>query len=514
MICSSSRVRFHYGHPDVFDRLFHLTRGGISKASKVINLSEDIFAGFNSTLREGNVTHHEYIQVGKGRDVGLNQISMFEAKIANGNGEQTLSRDIYRLGHRFDFFRMLSCYFTTIGFYFSTMLTVLTVYVFLYGRLYLVLSGLEKALSTQRAIRDNKALQLQLAPVFFTFSLGTKTHYYGRTLLHGGSAYRATGRGFVVFHAKFADNYRLYSRSHFVKGIELMILLIVFHIFGRSYRGVVAYVLITISMWFMVGTWLFAPFLFNPSGFEWQKILDDYTDWNKWINNRGGIGVHPDKSWESWWESEQEHLRYSGKRGIIVEILLSLRFFLFQYGLVYHISIVDKTRSFLVYGVSWIVIILVLFLMKAVSVGRRRLSANFQLLFRFIEGFIFIAFISVVIILIALPHMTIRDIIVCLLAFLPTGWGLLLIAQACKPLIQQAGFWGSVRTLARGYEIVMGLLLFTPVAFLAWFPFVSEFQTRMLFNQAFSRGLQISRILGGPRKDRTLYTKKLQNYAY
>jgi callose synthase len=77
--------------------------------------------GFNSTLREGNVTHHEYIQVGKGRDVGLQQISTFEAKIANGNGEQTLSRDMYRLGHRFDFFRMLSCYFTTVGFYFSTL---------------------------------------------------------------------------------------------------------------------------------------------------------------------------------------------------------------------------------------------------------------------------------------------------------------------------------------------------------------------------------------------------------
>jgi callose synthase len=35
----------HYGHPDVFDRVFHITRGGISKASRVINLSEDIFAG-------------------------------------------------------------------------------------------------------------------------------------------------------------------------------------------------------------------------------------------------------------------------------------------------------------------------------------------------------------------------------------------------------------------------------------------------------------------------------------
>lgn len=142
------RVRFHYGHPDIFDRIFHITRGGISKASRVINLSEDIFAGisyfneddrqigstcqlivlisliltgYNSTLRGGFVTHHEYIQVGKGRDVGMNQISLFEAKVANGNGEQTLSRDVYRLGRRFDFYRMMSFYFTTVGFYFSSM---------------------------------------------------------------------------------------------------------------------------------------------------------------------------------------------------------------------------------------------------------------------------------------------------------------------------------------------------------------------------------------------------------
>ncbi|URD74284.1 callose synthase [Musa troglodytarum] len=535
------RVRFHYGHPDVFDRLFHLTRGGVSKASKIINLS------FNSTLREGNVTHHEYMQVGKGRDVGLNQISLFEAKIANGNGEQTLSRDIYRLGHRFDFFRMLSCYFTTVGFYFSTLVTVLTVYVFLYGRLYLVLSGLDEALATGKKFMHNQPLQvalasqsfvqlgflmalpmvmesglergfrnalsefilmqLQLASVFFTFSLGTKTHYYGRTLLHGGAEYRATGRGFVVFHAKFADNYRLYSRSHFVKGLELLILLIVYEIFGQSYRGPVAYIFITVSMWFMVGTWLFSPFLFNPSGFEWQKIVDDWTDWNKWISSRGGIGVPPDKSWESWWEKEQEHLRYTGKRGIIVEIVLALRFLIYQYGLVYHLNITKHTRSVLVYGISWLVILGILFIMKAVSVGRRRFSAEFQLVFRLVKGLIFIAFISILIILIAIAHMTVQDILVCFLAFMPTGWGLLLIAQACKPLVP-SNFWGSIKALARGYEIIMGLLLFTPIAFLAWFPFVSEFQTRMLFNQAFSRGLQISRILGGPKKDRSSKNKE------
>ncbi|BAF18897.1 Os06g0182300, partial [Oryza sativa Japonica Group] len=243
VLANPLKVRFHYGHPDVFDRIFHITRGGISKASCGINLSEDIFAGFNSTLRRGNVTHHEYIQVGKGRDVGLNQISLFEAKVACGNGEQTLSRDIYRLGHRFDFFRMLSCYFTTVGFYISSMMVVIIVYVFLYGRLYLALSGLELAIMKQARMRGNTALQaamgsqsivqlgllmalpmfmeiglergfrsalgdfiimqLQLCSVFFTFSLGTKSHYFGRTILHGGAKYKATGRGFVVRHVKF-----------------------------------------------------------------------------------------------------------------------------------------------------------------------------------------------------------------------------------------------------------------------------------------------------------------------
>jgi len=41
-------------------------------------------------------------------------------------------------------------------------------------------------------------------------------HYFGCTLLHGGTKYKATGCGFVVCHEKFKDNYRIYSRSHFV----------------------------------------------------------------------------------------------------------------------------------------------------------------------------------------------------------------------------------------------------------------------------------------------------------
>jgi len=68
--------------------------------------------------------------------------------------------------------------------------------------------------------------------------------------------------------------------------------------------------------------------------------------------------------------------------------------------------------------------------------------------------------------------------------------------------LKWVGFWDSIKELARGYECIMGLIIFMPIALLSWFPFMSEFQTRLLFNQAFSRGLQISMILAG-RKEKT-----------
>ncbi|PKI42249.1 hypothetical protein CRG98_037365 [Punica granatum] len=284
------RVRFPYGHPDVFDRIFHITRGGISKASRGINLSEEIF----------------------------------EAKVARGNGEQTLSRDLYRLGHRFDFFRMLSCYFTTVGFYVSAMLVVLVLYAYLYGRLYLSLSGLEKSIikvartggndplkaamasqsvvqlellmalpmvmeiglerGVRTALGDIIIMQLQLAAVFFTFSLGTKAHCFGRTILQGVAKCRTAGRGFVVRHEKFAENYRIYSRSHFVKGVGLMVLLIS-----------------------LPDLWL---------GSNRNRLYAPHD-------------VHV--SWESWWDEEQEHLQYTGWLGRFWEVILALRFFVYRH---------------------------------------------------------------------------------------------------------------------------------------------------------------------------------------
>lgn len=528
------KVRMHYGHPDVFDRVFHITRGGISKASRVINISEDIFAGFNTTLRQGNITHHEYIQVGKGRDVGLNQIALFEGKVAGGNGEQVLSRDVYRLGQLFDFFRMLSFYFTTVGYYVCTMMTVLTVYVFLYGRAYLAFSGLDNAISVSAKKMGNTALdaalnaqflvqigvftaipmimgfilelgllkavfsfitmQLQLCSVFFTFSLGTRTHYFGRTILHGGAKYRATGRGFVVRHIKFAENYRLYSRSHFVKALEVALLLIVYIAYGYTDGGALSFVLLTLSSWFLVISWLFAPYIFNPSGFEWQKTVDDFEDWTSWLLYKGGVGVKGDNSWESWWEEEQAHIQTL--RGRILETILSLRFLIFQYGIVYKLHLTGKDRSIAIYGFSWVVLVCFVMIFKVFTYSPKR-STSFQLLMRFMQGIASLGLVAALCLIVAFTDLSIPDLFASFLAFIATGWTILSIAIAWKRIVWSLGLWDSVREFARMYDAGMGVLIFVPIAFLSWFPFVSTFQSRLLFNQAFSRGLEISLILAG-----------------
>ncbi|KAI3714043.1 hypothetical protein L1987_72633 [Smallanthus sonchifolius] len=490
VLANPLKIRLHYGHPDVFDRFWFLTRGGISKASRLINLSEDIFAGFNCTLRGGNVTHHEYIQVGKGRDVGLNQISMFEAKVASGNGEQVLSRDVYRLGHRLDFFRMLSFFYTSVGFFFNTMMLSLAVYAFLWGRLYLALSGVENSVAgntnTNGALRtilnqqfivqlglftvlpmiventlefgfhaaiwDFITMQLQFSSLFYSFSLGTRSHYFGRTILHGGAKYRATGRGFVVEHKKFAENYRLYARSHFIKAIELGLILTVYAGYSPVAKGTFTYIALTISSWFLVVSWIMAPFVFNPSGFDRLKTVYDYDDFMRWIWFRGGVFAKPEQSWERWWYEEQDHLRISGLYGKLLEVILDLRFFFFQYGIVYQMGIAAGSTSIAVYILSWIYVVAALGMYSVIVHARGKYSAREHIYYRLVQILVIALVIVVIISLMVFTEFKFLDIFTSLLAFIPTGWGLLLIAQVFRPVLEETMIWGTVVSVARLYD--------------------------------------------------------------
>ena len=61
-------VRMDYGHPDFMDGFWCSNRGSVSKASPHINLTEDIFAGINVSIREKRSIHVDYLEWEKGRE--------------------------------------------------------------------------------------------------------------------------------------------------------------------------------------------------------------------------------------------------------------------------------------------------------------------------------------------------------------------------------------------------------------------------------------------------------------
>lgn len=60
--------------------------------------------------------------------------------------------------------------------------------------------------------------------------------------------------------------------------------------------------------------------------------------------------------------------------------------------------------------------------------ARLRLGTDFQLLFRIIKVSVFVAFLTILITLMAYRLLLPRDIFLCMLALIPTGWGLLLVS--------------------------------------------------------------------------------------
>lgn len=58
-----------------------MTNGGVSKATKSLHVSEDVFGGYNVMLRGRDITYVDYHAVGKGRDMGFETILAFEGKV-------------------------------------------------------------------------------------------------------------------------------------------------------------------------------------------------------------------------------------------------------------------------------------------------------------------------------------------------------------------------------------------------------------------------------------------------
>ena len=106
---------------------------------------------------------------------------------------------------------------------------------------------------------------------------------------------------------------------------------------------------------------------------------DDFTLISLQVGKGRDVGLNQiaRESWEAWWDEEQAHI--CSLRGRIFETLLSLRFFIFQFGIVYKLHATGNDTSLKVYSWSWIVLA-GLILIFNIFTFRQKVSVNFQLL--------------------------------------------------------------------------------------------------------------------------------------
>lgn len=508
------RIRQHYGHPDIFDKLFFCTRGGMSKASKGINLSEDIFAGYNNSIRGGEVQFKEYKQVGKGRDVGMQQIYKFEAKLAQGAAEQSLSRDTNRLGLRLDFFRLVSFYFGGLGYYIGNFITVATIVFVVYFMLALAVFEVEKI--GERKITPEGTLQMMLAgmgilntlpmlatlmvekglatalmtvaqifvsggPMYFMFHIQTRAHYFYQTLLAGGAQYRATGRGFVTHHSSFDDLYRFFATSHFYLGFELAASLIIILLTSSAHQ----YIGRTWSLWLASVSFMFAPFWFNPLSFEWGKVVEDYKKWMRWMSGTGGGGSH---SWEVWWREENEYISKVGFGQKLQFMMKPIFYTIIGVGIA--MPKVQNMEALTPLEVKQLVRTLVLYACLFVgSVVIDKCGKRFSPWIRrsgklIISTSVFCCFVSLCVV-----HY----------AYIRVAVGLYYIFAAASSVGVILG-WTGLKLTYQIHDLIIGHCLFLVLFIFAALQFPKDIQTWLLFHNALSQGVVIEDILKYARR--------------
>jgi len=318
-------ARYHYGHPDMLSKTAMIAQGGVSKATKGLNLSEDVFTGMDAVLRGQTVVHREYYQVGKGRDMGFTSILNFFVKLSKGTARMTTTRQAHRLGTRLSVGRLLGFYYAHAGYYVGQLHWYHSTYgvlslIFLgalcegtgllpaaansvavlanliYGPLFglflasslLPLSAVllvERGLIT--AVLHPLRLVLTGSAFYFIFQSRCVGHQLSDEYAFGGASYLATGRGLGIHRNDFKSLYCSFAVPAFYPGLELMCFLMLAPFACPTQE-------IRPSVWvFGLMTplaLLYSPALFNPQCFELRTLLVDLVDWFAWLADTGPSG--------------------------------------------------------------------------------------------------------------------------------------------------------------------------------------------------------------------------------
>ncbi|CAE7418607.1 GSC2 [Symbiodinium necroappetens] len=309
-------VRMHYGHPDIMNKNYMNQQGGVSKATKHTNLSEDIFAGTDFTLRgEGReIRHVEWMKLLKGRDLGFNSIMFVFTKLSKGTAEQLTSRQNQRLGDEMGLPECLAFFSAHSGFYLGNYLVSISAPMLVYVSLLALLfddQGHEEPVQiVATMLRPYSWLlcvvivcqslpllqqmwfsegackafvgwilqQFTCAPIFEIFKSKLIGYHIMQAISYGGAAYMQGGRGPPTIRQPFVDLYKLYAKIALYDGVKLLVGVMVLCSAGLR-LGFSCHAALALTY----GSWLLAPFIFNPLMFSWKHIRKDWNTWSQFF---------------------------------------------------------------------------------------------------------------------------------------------------------------------------------------------------------------------------------------
>ncbi|TYZ66844.1 hypothetical protein PybrP1_007901 [[Pythium] brassicae (nom. inval.)] len=497
-------VRMHYGHPDVFDKVLTLTRGGVSKASKGINLSEDVFAGFNSTLRGGVVTHVEFMQCGKGRDVALSQISIKVYMALAGVQSQVIfsmeAQPIISLNTKLDFVDRA----------YQDVDAVINTQFYIQAGLFLSLPLIAVyfgEMGLRRGLVQLIEMIITGGPAFFIFQVGTTMHYFDNNLLHGEAQYKATGRGFKITRETFVLLYKAYANSHYRKAFELIGLCLVYLTFGEfkicKRNGPVTESLAndfcetsqgfgvqTFAIWVISVLWLASPFIFNTDGLDWEKTKADIRAWTVWMYAEESYKDEDQTmsgGWISWWKSELKLYHNTRPIARFTVLLRESRHFLLMW---YVITLRwNAIAVALVFG-AVVATVLVLGILGAGGKAMRNTSAPTRAGL-YLSGVVVCVVAYFVLARVALDASA-NSSLALFFGYMGALYGLNEMVRMWSFQNSSIASVGMFQQLAFLFDFVFSVAMIVPLLLLSGIPFLNIIQTRMMYNKGFSEVVSAS----------------------
>lgn len=314
-------ARMHYGHPDFFDAFWASNRGSVSKASPILNLSEDIFAGFNVLMRGETSKHVDCLEWEKGREVSFNSASLFFTKVASGNVGVMRSRDLKILTGSLNIADSFSFYFASVGFYLYNVVTDLSMRIYVVIFVLLTLSSkslddvgkLDSLLAAEWVISFGtlamfpRLMELTLefgvmegiirflpsvpgAVLVFTFMNKSIAEAVGSTMQTGLANYISTGRPMANDHYGWRDCYFFYRESHYYPALRILIMYAVYRFLAETFNVAALPMMILLAT---AVVWVVGPILFCPQPTLWS-IRDDLSEFWCFIVGASNADRHMD----------------------------------------------------------------------------------------------------------------------------------------------------------------------------------------------------------------------------